>query len=96
MHGFYVFNICRTYVHKDVDIRVVGYYNANIKITFQKTWETKTQVFPYTLLSLRRCDEVDCEKLREMIIEMLGEINSEKFLIKIWTILKKHVEKGGG
>lgn len=39
---------------------------------------------------------MDCEKLREMIIEMLGEINSEKFLIKIWTILKKHVEKGGG
>lgn len=38
---------------------------------------------------------MDRDKIREMIIELVQEIKSEKFLIKIWTILKRHVEKGG-
>lgn len=33
---------------------------------------------------------------REKIIEMVGQIEDEKFLSQIHTILKKHIEKRGG
>lgn len=33
---------------------------------------------------------------REKIVEMIGQIEDEKFLNQIHTILKKHIEKRGG
>lgn len=32
---------------------------------------------------------------REKIVEIIGKIEDEKFLIQIHTILKKHIEKRG-
>lgn len=32
---------------------------------------------------------------REKIVEMVGQIENEKFLSQIHTILKKHIEKRG-
>ena len=32
---------------------------------------------------------------REKIVEMVGQIEDEKFLYQIHTILKKHIEKRG-
>lgn len=38
---------------------------------------------------------MDKEQYREKIIEMVEKIENIKFLRQIWTILKKHMEKGG-
>lgn len=35
------------------------------------------------------------EYYRQKIIEMVGKIDSVVFLRQIWTILKRHIEKGG-
>lgn len=32
---------------------------------------------------------------RKLIAEMLSQIESEKFLQQIWTIIKRHIEKEG-
>ncbi len=34
------------------------------------------------------------EKYRRMIVEMIERIESEAFLKQIYTIVKKHIEKG--
>lgn len=36
------------------------------------------------------------EEYRRMIIELLEKIEEEKFLIQVLTIVRKHIEKGGG
>lgn len=36
------------------------------------------------------------EGITKEIIKMVEEIKNEKFLMQIWTILKRHIEKRGG
>lgn len=38
----------------------------------------------------------EVKRCREKIIEMVGQIEDEKFLNQIHTILRKHIEKRGG
>lgn len=40
-------------------------------------------------------EEKQKEKTRKEIIEMVKRIENIKFLMQIWTILKRHIEKRG-
>lgn len=40
-------------------------------------------------------EENQKESIRKEIIEMVKKIENQKFLMQIWTILKRHIEKRG-